>query len=486
MPDHPTLTTARTVAEILAGAARFEWWDRHRADCSDAQIPTVADLSAWLAQCPDGAGREATARLEAVYAGKGWSWAAVEFGHDLGLFASGVSRSGAVAFVELVTVHHDWLAMPEADRPRHPLAPLVAAWQGRARRPEHAHVILTRAPGKATVPLLLARMPGIAALAGATLEAVSIDGEPLATVQPDTSGRRRVWQVAPVAQGELFPAPRSLAGKATAGALFEAAAEMALGGDERSPLRADLMRVALTGAALTCAVTVSAAEGAILIAGADTPANRERFNRAMWGARVMRFEAEPRVYWPMLDAEPGPVNRIGPARWWLDQSSGMRAWRLSGGLFRPTTKWGAVERTIAGIEGALTWGVSAGKGRGGRIPDNARPVRKGGPGPEVFIPWWQVLRLAGEPCGPDDDPKGAKGVRYRARVEALRTAGYFAAGGGATAAAGDTVEIVQHVRGARNRPAGLIVRASARFCAAYSSRNARERLPATVLIRPPE
>ena len=62
-----------------------------------------------------------------------------------------------------------------------------------------------------------------------------------------------------------------------------------------------------------------------------------RFNRALWGTREMRFEAKPGIYWPLLDAEPGKVNRIGPPSWWLDPKSRYRAFRLSGGLFRPAT-----------------------------------------------------------------------------------------------------------------------------------------------------
>ena len=479
-----------TTSEIL------EWLAETTLDRTPrgGEVPTEADLAIWLPEYPGDAAREARTRLRAVYGSTScWGTTTPFVPEDdsklddcrqlVALVPAG-RRARGTSYIGIEDVHTRWLAMPEADRPPHPLAALVEAWQRRSISPEHAHVILTRAPDEPTAePLLLARMPGVVALASATLEAVSIDGEPLATAQPDTSGRRRVWKVAPVAQGELFPAPRSLAGNATAGVLFEAVAEMALGGDERSPLRADLMRLALAGAALTRSITLSTTQGAILIAGTNTPANRARFNRAMWGARNLRFEAEPQIYWPMLDAEPGPTNRIGPARWWLDQSFGMRAWRLSGGLFRPATKWGAIERTIAGIEGALTWGASAGKGRDGRIPNNVRSVRKGGPGPDVFVPWWKVLRLAGEPCGPDDDPKGTKGVRYRARIEALRKAGYFTAGGGATATAGDTVEITQRVRGSRNRPAGLMVRTSARFCAAYVARNARERISATVLFK---
>ena len=126
-------------------------------------------------------------------------------------------------------------------------------------------------------------------------------------------------------------------------------------------------------------------------------------------------------------------------------------YRLSGGLFRPALigakatrgtssgYWGALQRTLAGIEGALSWGTSAGKGKRGRLPDNLRPVRKGGPGPEVFIPWWQVLRMAGENVGPDTPSRGAPGQRYRDRVAAIVKAGYMTRRN-ATATAGDTLE----------------------------------------------
>ena len=81
--------------------------------------------------------------------------------------------------------------------------------------------------------------------------------------------------------------------------------------------------------------------------------------------------------------------------------------RLTGALFRrfrgegrKATRWGSLECTIAGIEGALLWGPTARKGRGGRFPDAVRPVRRGGAGAPVFISWWQVLRLSGEHVHP--------------------------------------------------------------------------------------
>ena len=105
------------------------------------------------------------------------------------------------------------------------------------------------------------------------------------------------------------------------------------------------------------------------------------------------------------------------------------------------------------------------------------PVRKGGPGPKVFIRAWQVLRLAGEPVTPESyQTDKAAQMRYSGRMAELKAHGYFTARTGA-APAGGTVEIVEKRKGGRHHPAGLFVRASARFCAAYQS-GERELIPA--------
>ena len=47
--DHPTLKTARTVADILEAVARFVWWERHPGeDCPDKAIPSETALLEWL------------------------------------------------------------------------------------------------------------------------------------------------------------------------------------------------------------------------------------------------------------------------------------------------------------------------------------------------------------------------------------------------------------------------------------------------------
>ena len=88
----------------------------------------------------------------------------------------------------------------------------------------------------------------------------------------------------------------------------------------------------------------------------------------------------------------------------------------------------------------------------------------------VFVAAWQVLRFSGEHVTADSyRTNKTQQVRYSRRVNELRQADYFCRHAGA-APAGDTVEIVGQRKGGQNHPAGLIVRASARYCAAYQDR----------------
>ena len=228
-------------------------------------------------------------------------------------------------------------------------------------------------------------------------------------------------------------------------------------------------------------MTLSDAEGAVLVGGKDTKANRERFNEALRYARSMEFEAKPGIWWALLDAEPGETNRLGPPRWW-QYSTGTKAYRLSGAAFRAPTRWGGLERTLAGLEGALTWSAPRGGKASRRTPEALIPASPGGPGMEVFIPWWQVLRLSGEPVDEAARARGTEGRRYRRRIEDLRGAGYLTPARG-EAEAGDTVEIVRLVPGTRVQAAGLVVRASARFCAAYGDGGEADRIPAARLLK---
>ena len=409
-----------------------------------------------------------------------WQWRSRDSLRRLGL--KGTDEEIAMSFIDIATT------LPDSSTSTTGLSLLTTVIETIPRQITDRHLLVTTVPERTSrIPLAVARTPGVVAVVGnAVIEAVAVDGEPLVTAQPGVLSRQR-YRVAPVAQGELFGGPKTLDRHAVGGALLGAVATAPLSGDGRSPIRADVTRLGNIAFALTGPVKLSDSEGAILVGGADTPANRRRFNAAMWVLRTLFIEVIPGMPWALADAEPGPVNRLGIARWMRDRTA---AYHLTGALFRPATKWGSLERTIAGIEGALAWGPTAGKGKGARIPDRLRPVRRGGPGDEVFIPWWQVLRLAGEPVAPDA-PRRADLNRWDARANLIEAAGYFLPDGvnplQAQAQVGDTIEAVRRIGGrGRGAEAGLIVRASARWCAAHERGAIRTRWPATRLFNSPD
>ena len=118
------------------------------------------------------------------------------------------------------------------------------------------------------------------------------------------------------------------------------------------------------------------------------------------------------------------------------------------------------------------WLAAHWDGRKG-IAASLRPaIGKSGPGPVMDLPWRELLRLSGftwDPADPVADK--AMQVRYRRAVERMRKAGYIVSAGPlAEAQAGDSVEIIGIQRATRARPAGLRIRASARFVAAQPVR----------------
>ncbi len=185
MPDHPTLSKASTPEKITEAVACFDWFERHRALCPAEHIPSEADLTAWQPNCSDAAqveAREAATAMGLIdpagdmpaveqwrwQAMDGYEWKAMD-GYEwkamdatlreyIGdrvdadsvlatleshgaivkrprlVFAAGLRRRANEAvrgvFVwDLVELHRRWAEIPNDNRPRHPLVPLVAAWQ---------------------------------------------------------------------------------------------------------------------------------------------------------------------------------------------------------------------------------------------------------------------------------------------------------------------------------------------------------------------
>lgn len=407
----------------------------------------------------------------------------------------------------------------EKDRTlRHPWAVLVNSWQEHCPL-SRAHLFVTGEPKTPPGKRALELSRAAAVLQMATLAVVEVDGEPFVSDAPLRPGTVQHYRVMPmIEQPDLSPVlkpfPDTIQRQATAGTLVEALAHLDLSGDERSPLRADMLRLGEIAYALTKTVHFSEPTGAILLGGRNTPALRKRLNLALWGLRGLRVKVGD-VFYALADAEPGPVNALGPPRWWaeemrerdrrnrargkgrghLPRSEHPLAYRLSGGLFRPLSFGrkkdgrrgtevggsGRLGQTITGIEAALTWGPTAGRGKYARDPRHVIPVEKGKHGASIFFPAWKVLRVAGENVTEDSMDNTAQ-ARYRRRARSLRKAGYFLEGREA-AMAGDTIEIVERKLGTKSHAAGLVVRATARFCEAYL-KGVQDRIPADRLLKP--
>ena len=135
------LLKARTAPDILAALARALI-----EPCPAEAIPTPAALAEWLYDCPAAALADALSRLDAMTAGEPgkWGWTVQR---PLGPILRSIPVSDAgIEAPEIIAVHIDsyiatvpalharWGDLPEDERPAHPLAPLVRAWQERPRK----------------------------------------------------------------------------------------------------------------------------------------------------------------------------------------------------------------------------------------------------------------------------------------------------------------------------------------------------------------
>lgn len=290
-------------------------------------------------------------------------------------------------------------------------------------------------------------------------------------------------------QPDLFPVPRTLNGLDVEGVVIQSAEALRSG--ERHPLMADIQRVCLFAYA-TQPCTFTEEEGVLLITGRRTTTDGalRRWWDALRTARRMDVVVDPRKG-RFLDLLQVTINgdlrtaSLAAPSWWQGRGD-MNAWRLTGALHRRPQiggdGWATLSRTLNGLEAALCYTPSAGRGHGGRTPGALVPVHSGGPGQEYRIHWQDVLRLSGEPFDEKASYRnGRDGRRYRRRLEALEHARYMCEGSRA-AHAGDTIEITCVERGANG---GIRVRATARFCdaAANAASPARWRhVPAAHLL----
>lgn len=128
------LHSAQTASDIVAATARALWAKHHDSeDCPSEQIPSETELREWCT----GEGWPTAASL-VQFGGETYKWGAIALGDSISQFC--LVRVGgtnnAVFCRDLEMVHSAWCDAPLDQRPPHPLAPLVDAWQRRPRQVE--------------------------------------------------------------------------------------------------------------------------------------------------------------------------------------------------------------------------------------------------------------------------------------------------------------------------------------------------------------
>lgn len=139
--------------DVLAAIAAATWAAARRS--GDPAVPVLTALAAWLVDVDDPPSaallQDAHDRLAAVV-GTGTEWVAANpvrvttpDGDRIELYRSAgtaslqlVAHSDDKGVMSVAEVHRTWSALKPDDRPRHPLAPLVAGWQARPREVEPA------------------------------------------------------------------------------------------------------------------------------------------------------------------------------------------------------------------------------------------------------------------------------------------------------------------------------------------------------------
>ena len=397
------------------------------------------------------------------------------------------------AQISITALAEFWLKCPEKTRPGFPIRPLVESWASGASLPVSSRSLISPAVipgacGRGDLPL--ARAPALLSAASVPLKptdvpvsVVMVDGEPVGS--PSVAPLRAFYRpFGSPRQGELWPAPRTIAKADALCPVLSALAAHPLDSDERCPLRSDVYRIVLLGHALSGPAFIPELVGVRWLTGGPvTHATRRRFWDAMAVADSLIITIDPVTHeWrKLVVADPGDGGvHLSPPAWHLAQGERTGGFRLTGALWRPAVLaprnggkgssgvgvWGGLHRTLAGVESALSYGPTGGRGPGARIPHFLRPERPGGPGPPVFVPWDRLLTLAGECVPYGGEGRNTASRRYRRRVETLAGLGYVATG--AEAPAADTIEIVERKLGRRNgADAGIMVRATSKFVEAH-------------------
>lgn len=509
---------------VLQALARGAWHARlpwRGRPCPTDMIPAPEALQAWLKDCPPerlmaawkrwprGTGQDPAPRLAmAVWAGAGP--AAGKFSRS-GTRDSLTVDSPAFKAVfpgwslgpDVEALQAAWLALPEADRGRHPLGPLVGAWQVRPVRIEAARVVavggqrqsFTKLTGGAVTAALHERTGG-QALSDAEAAAVLVDGHPVAT----RAGGLKAYRIKRqrLANGLLL---------AAAGPPLSVRPEdpvlYALGGlsdvDGRDPIRSDVYRVLAMSQALAGPVTAHVNELAAYLAGKPSLAGmgayrvkrlRDRAWAAAFYASSVWVPVKGGGYRHLLSIT--NVRRsdamtldIEPYRW-----TSRDPWRLSGavsgaGLWERLGPIGA--QIYAALEDVI---AASGKySRRRRTPRLLVPTRKGGPGQYEIIHAESLMARAGLDVsgGLQSSPKARRQwMRFKDKAAAaglLVPDGNLSRQSEAARQGLAGVEIVDFRKGRKGHTAKVLARASAARVEAQRLAESRRKGRAFDLLR---
>ena len=411
---------AQTAADLVESLSRLLWAkDNPGKDCPPDRIPTTETLAAWLPEFPEATHLEAGERLAALYGlsdGGGCRW---RLGRTATLKPRGEwsltllawerpspGRPGWGSMGKLEEVHKVWLALPAEDRPKHPLAPLVAAWQERPQTPAKSTVTTVEGMTRRLATISDARR--VPWTDSYDLDAAIVDGEPIMT-----------WITDPAT---LFQEGRTRRKRR----LFKPGEGLPLKVDGVKALPHDLRLVALEGLspilagdvltlggvvwALNQSVRITERDGAALLARTREGGYRgpkasdvKRFwdAAAELAAMILNDPAGSGRWLPLAILEPVPGKR-----WLLDMKRPeWMNYRRGGERYTLTAEGGragkarvqagesgAAGRLITGIEYRL---AARFDGKSGTAPD-LRPETKGGPGHPVFLPWRDTMALMGD------------------------------------------------------------------------------------------
>ena len=517
--DSPERWATATDNEAVLEAARLVLGD------DAGELPDADILCDWLCDLPNVAAAECSDALGVLFGdaipstpmrrGRSWRWIIKD--ERLWAYRTSPNRFETVgATLALWGERHQ----EEPDVPN-PFGPFVSAWAQRNDLPEPEDEVPTfddddpREPSgddadlqpapSPKVPVVhrsvavlttkstdddrqapaLVKVPNVmitAALASweesPDVDAVSVDDLPIATMEATRPVRAQRPKRVIGTQGELFRLPGT---KAAESMVLQRMQWLERDGiDHRSPLPSDVYFMLSLACGMTGSADVDIDTIAAWLAGKTStegmrPDRLQPLRERAWAALSYSrtwFRLPSGHYTALLDVNtvnmPQGVVRL--TSWDWSKAKGL-GWRLTGAVANVNARstgpqgCGTFARIVAGIEDYIN--ASGPVGQGG-IPELLVAQGKGGPGPVRFIPYPEIMARAGFVW--DDSSTSAMKKLWLDTCNRFEAKGYELPKSqngipilNAEAQVGDTIEIVEVVKGNRRGPGGVRVRASARF-----------------------